>query len=78
MIDFKRWLEVAPYQRIWPECPKCLWYYAIFEVNTNTSNQVGGDYNFQYICSRKGCDQEEFVKELPEVNTFKKLNGVKP
>ena len=67
MTDFETFIKIAPYQRVWPKCPRCYWYYAIFEVNTNKANQVGGAYKFQYVCSRNGCDQEEFVKELPKL-----------
>lgn len=67
MMDLKTFIEIAPYERIWPVCPKCFWFYSISEVNTNKANQVGGGYKYHYICSRKGCDQEEFVKDLPGI-----------
>jgi len=67
MIDYEKFIKMAPYQGIWPECPKCFWFYNISKVNTNKANQVGGGYRFHYTCSRRGCGQEEFVKELPEL-----------
>lgn len=44
------------------ECPSCGKRMFPYPVNTLNCNQVGGDYNYQWLC--RSCHYEEFVEEI--------------